>query len=245
MCIMPWLLHEAGPCYTNFFSRAIQIQWIVCFASSWIHDHYKILHMPRQHSCRVMCKILQWLLYYNLDGNKISFSSNLNYSRRIVSVIRPWPMLLLEAALVYSWFCSKVSTLGRSWLVGCLMYCVTSIGVKYLLSNNKDCSDMLHFMAQSFNLLSCEYSREYRRLRFFPMPENINRKIIFLKTITIYGKGNNRLNSKCTLLIYKEYDIRILPALPLISPECFVGIWQVLSMCLHNILWTLVQFQYS
>ena len=32
--------------------------------------------MPRQHSCRAMCKISWWFLYYNLDKNRTNFQQN-------------------------------------------------------------------------------------------------------------------------------------------------------------------------
>ena len=45
----------------------------------WLHSrvsyHYKILHMPQQHSCCVMCKIS----YYKLDGIRIKFALNNNF----------------------------------------------------------------------------------------------------------------------------------------------------------------------
>ena len=47
---------------TNAFSITIQILW--AFVSllfwSWLGYYYKYLRMPWQHSCRIMCRYLQW-----------------------------------------------------------------------------------------------------------------------------------------------------------------------------------------
>ena len=45
---------------------------------------YKILHMPRQHSCRAMCKFTQRSLHHTLDESRMRFPSNLNYGGKSV-----------------------------------------------------------------------------------------------------------------------------------------------------------------
>ena len=61
---------------------------------------YKILHMPRQHSCRAMCKILWWSLHYNLGDSRMKFPSNLNYK----FFVKRTPWQLKTNALPLTWY---------------------------------------------------------------------------------------------------------------------------------------------
>ena len=46
--------------------------------------------MPRQHSCRAICKISYRPLYYNLDESRMKFQSNLNNDGKIIREMGSW-----------------------------------------------------------------------------------------------------------------------------------------------------------
>ena len=85
-----------GAHFTNDFSVVIQISLKLFLPQLQCREpyHYKILYMPRQHSCRGMCKLSQRPFFYNLDDNRTKFPSNLNYNWKIVHEMGPWSVKL-------------------------------------------------------------------------------------------------------------------------------------------------------
>ena len=71
----------------NTFFLKIQIQWKINFPVILILAKIspQILHMTRQHRCRVMCKTLWRSVHYNLDESKMKFPSQLYRDGKIVS----------------------------------------------------------------------------------------------------------------------------------------------------------------
>ena len=70
-----------GLVFLFFFSLKFKayVKLILLWLCSWC---YKILHMPWQHSCHAMCKILLWSFNRNSDDRHwqpTKFSSNLNH----------------------------------------------------------------------------------------------------------------------------------------------------------------------
>ena len=59
------------------------------FFPAWQSYRLKYFHMPRQHTCYIMCEILQQWFYQNLDESKTQFSSNINYD-----IYRYWSGLI-------------------------------------------------------------------------------------------------------------------------------------------------------
>ena len=68
MPVLWWMVPRLpGPPFTDIFGLVFKTWWKLQFHLIQIHstNHYKILHMPRQHSCRGMCKILWWYDAWN------------------------------------------------------------------------------------------------------------------------------------------------------------------------------------
>ena len=78
---LPLDLHTSCNQRRNEFSIVIKFDGKLV----WVGFHcrvsyrYRILHMPRQHSCRAMCKMSLRSLHYSLDESRIKFPLNLNY----------------------------------------------------------------------------------------------------------------------------------------------------------------------
>ena len=77
--------------------RLINIGTIWLYLNYWSPDWYIFLHMPWQHSCLKMCKILLWLLYF--DESKFKFKFSLNFE------IKKWlvKQALNDTATTYAW----------------------------------------------------------------------------------------------------------------------------------------------
>ena len=54
-----------------------------------VSHRYNVLHMPRQHSCRALCKITKRSFHYNLNESKMKFSPSLNVNGKIFNEVGP------------------------------------------------------------------------------------------------------------------------------------------------------------
>ena len=72
----------------NFFGKFTLVQFFIRQS-----DHYKVLHMPWQHSCHVMCKMLLRSLHQTSDDvAEEKLNSNFNYNGKIIDEMDQWSM---------------------------------------------------------------------------------------------------------------------------------------------------------
>ena len=128
----------------------------------WLHSrvsyNYKILHMPQQHSCCVMCKIS----YYKLDGIRMKFALNKNFDGKKIHEmgLKPTSYHNISWCLKPARFRFRILQLLRD------MTCVSAPLLLSSLSNLKSIYDLnfqYHssdsaeiFLQQALSL--CEYS---------------------------------------------------------------------------------------